>query len=86
MSAGDPLLPRRHRLGPVTLYTKAGCAFCDAKRTALHERGVGFTEIDVSARPDRIPELLKLTGGRRVVPVIVDGLGVAIAPEGGSAF
>jgi hypothetical protein len=33
-----------------------------------------------------IPELLKLTGGRRIVPVLVDEGRIAVAPEGGSEF
>jgi hypothetical protein len=33
-----------------------------------------------------IPELLKLTDGRRVVPVIVEGARVRVAPEGGTPF
>jgi hypothetical protein len=44
------------------------------------------TEIDVGTRRAALPELLKLTGGRRVVPVIVDESGVHVAPEGGSEF
>lgn len=70
---------------PVTLYTRAGCPYCDRKRAELLGRGVAFTEIDVGARPEKIPELLKVTRGRRIVPVVVDGTGIAIAPEGGSA-
>ena len=38
------------------------------------------------ARPEVIPELMKLTGGRRIVPVIVDAAGIHVAPAGGSAF
>jgi glutaredoxin 3 len=71
---------------PVLLYTKAGCPFCDAVRDDLGARGVAFREVDVGARPEAIPELLKLTRGRRVVPVVVDGGRIAIAPAGGSAF
>jgi len=71
---------------PVLLYTRAGCAFCDAEREALAARGVAVREVDVGARPDAIPELLKLTGGRRVVPVVVDGARIDVAPRGGSAF
>jgi glutaredoxin len=73
-------------VAPVTLYTKAGCAFCAATRRDLEERGVVYREIDVGERPERIPELLKLTRGRRLVPVIVEGARIAIAPAGGSAF
>ena len=68
----------------VTLYSKAGCPHCDRQRAALVARGVGFTEIDVGARPDAVPELLKLTKGRRIVPVVVEGAKISVAPEGGS--
>jgi len=69
---------------PVLLYTRAGCPYCDAKRAELVRRGVAWCEIDVGARPEAIPELLKLTQGRRIVPVIVDGGRVEVAPDGGS--
>ena len=69
---------------PVLLYTRAGCPYCDAQRAELARRGVAFREIDVGARPEAIPELLKLTQGRRIVPVIVAGGRIEIAPEGGS--
>jgi glutaredoxin len=71
---------------PVLLYTKTGCAFCDAKRAELEARGVTVREIDVAARPQSVVELLKLTGGRRIVPVVVEGGRIAVAPDGGSSF
>jgi glutaredoxin len=69
---------------PVLLYTTAGCAFCDAKRAELARRGVRVREIDVGVHPEAIPELLKLTRGRRIVPVIAEGGRIEVAPEGGS--
>lgn len=71
---------------PVLLYGMAGCPYCDAQRAGLRARGVAFREIDVGAEPQAIPELLKLTRGRRIVPVVVDGGRIAIAPGGGSSF
>jgi glutaredoxin len=71
---------------PVLLYTKTGCAFCDAKRAELAARGVTVREIDVTQRPQAVVELLKLTRGRRIVPVVVEGGTIAVAPDGGSAF
>lgn len=71
---------------PVLLYTRPGCPFCDAQRARLAARGVTVREIDLAAAPQAIPELLKLTGGRRVVPVVVEDGRVLIAPEGGSEF
>ena len=71
---------------PVLLYTKTGCPYCEAKRAELAARGVACREVDVSERPEAIPELLKLTRGRRVVPVVVQEGRIEVAPDGGSAF
>jgi glutaredoxin len=71
---------------PALVYVKSGCPYCQAKREELAARGVECREIDVEARPDAIPELLKLTRGRRIVPVIVEAGRVEIAPSGGTIF
>lgn len=71
---------------PALLYVRAGCDFCDRQRAELAARGVAVREIDVGQRPEVIPELLKLTGGRRIVPVVVEDGRIAVAPAGGSAF
>ena len=68
---------------PIRLYVKTGCPYCAAKRREFQERGLQFTEINVFERPDAVPELLRLTHGERLVPVIVQGQRVSIAPEGG---
>ncbi len=52
----------------------------------LVARDARFTEIDVGRQPEVIPELLKLTKGRRVVPVLVEGARITIASAGGSEF
>ena len=66
-----------------TLYVKTGCPYCAAKRREFVGKGVSFAEINVTERPEVIPELLKLTKGRRLVPVIVEGGRISVAPEGG---
>jgi glutaredoxin len=69
-----------------TLYSLASCSYCRAERERLEDAGKTFTEIDVGAHPERIPELLKLTRKRRIVPVVVDGTHVEIAARGGTEF
>jgi len=71
---------------PVLLYTKTGCPYCAAKRAELAARGVAVREINVSEHPEAVAELLKVTRGRRIVPVVVEGGRIAVAPGGGSAF
>lgn len=69
-----------------TLYTLGRCPFSRALRDRLLERGCEFTEIDVGEKPQCVPELVKLTRRRRIVPVLVDGARVEIAPDGGTEF
>jgi glutaredoxin len=71
---------------PVLLYTRTGCSYCDAKRAELAARGGPVREINLSECPQAIAELMKLTGGRRLVPVVVDGASILVAPDGGSSF
>jgi glutaredoxin len=68
------------------LYVANGCPHCAALRDELQRSGATFEEINVSARRERIPELLKLTRGKRIVPVLVDAGGVRVAPFGGTIF
>ncbi len=70
----------------VVLYTRTGCPHCDAKRAQLAADGTPVREINLTERPEAIPELLKVTRGRRIVPVVVVGTRIDIAPEGGSSF
>lgn len=67
----------------VTLYVKTGCPYCAAKRGKLRDEGIAFQEINISECPEAIPQLLRLTGGQRLVPVVVEGQHVSVAPEGG---
>jgi len=70
----------------VTFYSLAGCPYCRKMRERLTARGCAYTEIDVAERPECVPELVKLTGRRRIVPVVVDGARIEIAPDGGTEF
>ena len=47
---------------------------------------MSFTEIDIDRNPELVPELLKLIGHRRIVPVLVEGARICVAPDGGSEF
>lgn len=58
----------------VTIYTKKGCPYCAAAKKHYNDSGVDFKEIDVHDTPGAQDELMKLTKGERIVPVIiVDG-------------
>ncbi len=69
-----------------TLYVQTGCPYCTTVREDLQSRGVAFTEVNVSEHPEAIPELLKLTKGARLLPVLVEGGRIHVAPDGGRRF
>lgn len=68
----------------VILYTHPDCAFSSAAKMDYRKRKVAYTEIDLSKQPDKIPDLLELTNGDRVTPVIVEGGTVTIGFKGGT--
>ena len=56
----------------VELYTLPNCPHCDAARDDLEWRGVPFVEHDVEGDPEARERMLRITGGTRTVPVIVE--------------
>ena len=66
----------------LTIYTKTGCPYCAAAKEDLQARGITYQEVNLSDEPQRIPELIKLSGGR-IVPVIVDEDGKVTVGFGG---
>jgi glutaredoxin len=70
----------------VTLYVKGDCPHSQRLKTRLESEGTAFRLIDLDQRPQSVTELRKLTAGRRVVPVLVVGGQIEIAPDGGTEF
>ena len=66
----------------IIVYTHPECAYSTAVKIDYNNRGIAFKEIDISVRPEAIPELEQLTGGERITPVIVDGDKVSIGFNG----
>ena len=68
----------------VILYTHPDCAFSAAAKMDYRKRKVAYEEVDLSKQEDRIPELLGLTKGERITPVIVEDGSVIIGFKGGT--
>ncbi len=68
----------------VILYTHPDCAFSAAAKMDYRKRKVAYEEVDLSKQEDRVPELLGLTNGERITPVIVDNGTVTIGFKGGT--
>ena len=57
-------------MAEVEIYTTMWCGYCSRAKRLLAEHGVAFREIDVSAQPERRPEMVARAGGRSTVPQI----------------
>ena len=68
----------------VIIYTHPDCAFSGAAKMDYRQRGIPFVEIDVSKEKDKVDDLLSLTGGERVTPVIVENGEATIGFKGGN--
>ncbi len=55
----------------VTVYVVAGCPSCAALLDDLRRRRVGFELVDLTAHPERLPDLAAVTWERRL-PAVVD--------------
>ena len=58
---------------PVTIYTKAWCPYCLAAKELLVQKGVDFTEFEITRDPGKRQEMLQKSGGRWTVPQIFIG-------------
>jgi glutaredoxin 3 len=57
----------------VTIYTTMFCSYCRAAKRLLGEKGIDFTEIDVTMDPAKREEMIERAGGLRTVPQIFIG-------------
>jgi glutaredoxin 3 len=57
----------------VRIYTRQGCPYSAGAKRLLQEKGIPYEEVDVTARPERREEMLRLTGGRSTFPQVFIG-------------
>ncbi len=57
----------------VEIYTSPLCGFCHAAKRLLSQKGVNFTEFDVSREPELRQEMMGRANGRHTVPQIFVG-------------
>jgi glutaredoxin 3 len=57
-------------MSKVEIYSKGWCGYCSRAKRLLQEKGVDFTEHEVSNDPERLQEMLDRSGGRMTVPQI----------------
>lgn len=57
---------------PVVIYTRDYCGYCARAKALLTDKGVGFTEINAGADPDKRAEM-QARSGRNTFPQIFIG-------------
>jgi glutaredoxin len=62
----------------VIIYTSANCPPCDEAKKDLEERGVPYEEISTENNPGAVEEVMRLSNGTGIVPIIVTGQEVKI--------
>ncbi len=67
----------------VVVYTKPGCPYCAAAIRDLGERSVPYEEVSVEGNPKARTEVMRLSGGRGIVPILVEGDEVMVGFGGG---
>ena len=60
-------------MSSVEIYTSPLCGFCHAAKRLLTQKGISFTEFDVSAQPELRQQMLQRASGRHTVPQIFIG-------------
>jgi glutaredoxin 3 len=67
----------------VVIYTKPGCPYCAAARQDLEERGVPYEEISTENNTKAVEEVMRLSDGNGIVPILVSGEEVKVGFGGG---
>jgi glutaredoxin 3 len=67
----------------VVLYTRPGCPFCAQAKQDLEERGVLYEEVSIAGNPKAVEEVMRLSSGAGIVPILVSGDEVKVGFGGG---
>jgi glutaredoxin 3 len=60
-------------MAEVVIYTTRWCPYCHAAKALLERKGVAFSEIDVTGRPQERQQMVARADGRTTVPQIFIG-------------
>lgn len=58
---------------PVEIYTRPTCGFCHMAKRLLTQKGVSYSEVNISAQPERRSEMIQRANGGSTVPQIFVG-------------
>ena len=57
----------------VKIYSTEWCSYCENTKRFLEEKGIEFEEINIESKGMSREDLEKITGGRTVPQIVIDG-------------
>jgi glutaredoxin 3 len=63
-------------MADVKIYTTVVCPYCVQAKRLLAQKGVAYTEIDVTADPALRHEMIQASGRRTVPQIFIDGTSI----------
>ena len=57
----------------IEMYTSQTCAYCVNAKALLKQKGLDYSEIDISTDADRASEMIKRSGNQTVPQIFIDG-------------
>ena len=57
--------------GTVTMFSTTWCGYCRRLKSQMEREGIGFTEVDIEARPEAAGVVMGLNGGNQTVPTLI---------------
>ena len=59
-------------MAKVTVYTTTFCPYCQSAKRLLTQKGVAFTEVNLTDKPDELQALKQRTGLRTVPQIFIN--------------
>lgn len=56
----------------VKIYTTPACVYCRGAKEYFKEKGVEYEEIDLGKNPDKIQEMIQISGQMGVPVILID--------------
>lgn len=57
----------------VKIYTTSTCVYCKGAKEYFKEKGIQYEEVNLSENPDRVQELIQVSGQMGVPVILIDG-------------
>lgn len=60
-------------MATIKIYTTTTCPFCHMAKEYFKEKGLNYEEINLTQNPERIQEMIQISGQMGVPVIVIDG-------------